>query len=751
MRLIQAGPRDAKLVIVGEAPGRTELQTGVPFTGASGDALNRYLTGAGIDRREAFITNVVHIAALPSFESLVKPKPHPAFVAGVVQLRDDLQAIRPNVIATMGEWAMYVLTGKKGITKYRRSVLPCTLVPGLKVVPTFHPAAAFRVYELGALIALDMKKVASEMAFPEIMLPKREIVIWNGTQIDLVEQMANAEWLAVDIETNEQFQLICVGFSDSPSRALVVPAEGNTQIIRRLLESPAKKCGQNFGQFDMTVLEDLGFTVRNFCWDIMYSHHALLMESASGADELRRNQAPFRKGLAFQASIYTDQPFYKDDGKTWRLSGDITAFYRYNGLDAAVTYEIRQVHERELASFGTCGVFEHEMRMLPVLREMTRRGVRVDLDVRNALRKELEDEISRLQAAVDAMAGRPVNVKSPKQIAELVYGQLKLPKRYNESGSLTTNKDALVELAQKYQSPVLSAVLEIRRRRDLVERYLDAAVDADGRMRCLFDPSGTRTGRLASRQNIYGSGTNMQNIPPRVRKMFVPDPGKTFVYVDLSQAEARVVAYLAECQRLIDLFASGADIHKENAIRFFGRYDEDLRLTVKRIVHGSNYGEGPEKIVKVAAADGIKLDLDAVRRGQEAYFATYPEIKEVWWEEVRTRLRGRVLTTALGWKRQFFGRWDQRLFNEALAFEPQSIVGVVTQLGMLRVAEIPGVELLLNVHDAILCQVADLDLVPAIVEAMHVPIEIKGRTLIIPTEAKIGDSWDPNALRKATT
>src|SRR5207247_1704683 len=119
-------------------------------------------------------------------------------------------------------------------------------------------------------------------------------------------------------------------------------------------------------------------------------------------------------------------------------------------------------------------------------------------------------------------------------------------------------------------------ILKIRERRDLVERYLSAPVDADGRIRCSWDITGTRTGRLSSRASIYGSGTNLQNIPSRrkegehIRRMFISDPGKVLIVRDYSQAEVWLVAYLSECQKLIDLLNDPArDIHRETAAGIF--------------------------------------------------------------------------------------------------------------------------------------------------------------------------------------
>jgi uracil-DNA glycosylase family 4 len=752
-----------------------EDQTGIPFSGASGEDLNRYLTDVHIDRHtEVFVTNVCHERPPNNkFESFLKPQLAMCLLQGILKLKQDIMDIRPNLVIALGDVPLRFLTNKHSITKYRGSILESSLVKGQKVVATYHPASVFRMYENKALIQLDMKRMAEEAKFPEIILPKRDIRVWpNGAE--WVEEMFNTDWLSVDIEGTPD-GIHCVGFSDSPTRALVVPvsASGADFAIRRLLSSPARKCGQNFGQYDLTVLEDRGYEVTNFQWDIMYAHHALLMESASGGDEVKAlrggkagAKSPLAKGLGFQVSIYTKEPFYKDDGKLWSkldtLSPeDLHNFHVYNGKDAACTYEIRSVQERELAEFGVRHVFDHEMRILPLLRQMSRRGVLIDLIQREAFRVQYTKEIDNLQAFLDKSAGKPLNVKSAPDMHKLLYETLGLPVKYHrETKRPTANKDAITELAAKYQHPVLMTILEIRRRRDLIERYINANVDADGRLRCLFDPSGTRTGRLASRANIYGSGTNLQNIPPKMRKMFIADPGKVLFYVDLSQAELRVVAYLARCDSLIEAFASGRDIHKENSERFFGSYTEEKRLAVKRTVYGSIYGEGVDRIVTVAASENppIRLVRHEVAIAQEGFFMLYPEIKEVWWSDVKRDLKYRLLTTPLGWKRQFFGRWDSVQFiNEALAFIPQCTVGVLAEIGMLNASRVEGAEVLLNEHDAILGQCDEQDVptvVPKVIEAMQVPIPIHGRTLVIPAEAKVGRNWNeasednPEGLRK---
>ena len=136
----------------------------------------------------------------------------------------------------------------------------------------------------------------------------------------------------------------------------------------------------------------------------------------------------------------------------------------------------------------------------------------------------------------------------------------------------------------------------------------------------------------------------------------------------------------------------------------------------------------------------------------------YPEIKENWWADVRRDLRYRVLTTPLGWKRQFYSRWDSaKFFNEGLSFQPQCTVGVLGEMGMLNAGKVPDAEILLNIHDAVLGQ-CDEDkvevVVPRIVDAMQIPFKIHGKELIIPADAKVGKNWEeasesnPEGLKK---
>jgi len=790
MTLIQTGPRETKVVIVGEAPGAREAANGKPFIGASGELLDRVFGRVGMSRSEYFITNICHTQPPGNkFEWFLKPEPRPEFIQGVMQLKSDLDSINPNLVIGLGAQSLLVLTGKNGISKYRGSILPCRLTNRpMKVICTYHPAAVFRTWEYKALIEFDMLRCAEELEFPEIIYPERNYYLDPPREecSRLAEEMSKAEWLSIDIECWEDpsspsgWRLSCVGFSDTPSRALTIPTDDKWKmnLIRTLCRCDAKKVLQN-GNFDWAVLADEGIEMTNFSWDTMLAHHSLYPECASGDDEMskmagkKKTRSVLKKGLSFLTSINTKEPFYKDDGKVWKETGDLEMFWRYNARDAAVTREIRDVQEKDLKEFGTMQVLDHEMALVPWVHKQTRRGIRIDTKLRQELKAKYEQEVENLQNFLDGQTGEPINVKSPKQMQELLYDKLGLPvQRNRRTKRPTADKDAIAALGLKSKNPILHTIIDIRQRRDFIERYLNAKVDSDGRMRCAFDITGTRSGRLSSRQSIYGSGTNLQTIPARrpegeaIRRIFIPDPGKVFVYRDYAQAEAWIVAYLSRSQRLIELLNDpDRDLHCENAKNMFGKKTAllisdggditfDERYLAKRVVHASNYWIKEDQLVRTVNEDGryteVYIDRAKAKFLLSAYFMLYPEIKENFWREVVEELKfSRTLNTPFGRKRTFYSRWDDKLFREAYSYIPQSTVGDLCCKALVHCFTgieqvVPGAEVLLNVHDSLLMQCYEAD-VPKVAkmmgDAMAIPITLNDSTFTIPTDCQVGYNW----------
>lgn len=807
MRLVQVGPRNAKIVFVGESPGDTEVATGIPFSGSSGNILNIMLGNSGILRNDCFITNLCHVQPQGpkknDFDWFLKTEEgKQILLQGMIQLKEDLDEIRPNVVVALGAMPLRVLTGKVGIDKWRGSILPSTLVDGLKVIATYHPAFIIRSWDYKAVAEMDLRRIKKDANFPDLRHPKRELILNPSPteRRDIVEEMMLAEWLSIDIECwereNGTWQLACVGFSDRADRSLVIHNYGPADLV-----DIAKLCGSTVpdkvfqnGQFDYTVLKSEGITVNGFGehirengklvrvrgWDTMLAQHALYPECAGSEDEVTklkggtRKSAAIKKGLGFLVSINTREPFYKDDGKVWRQTNDLQMFWRYNALDAACTREIRDVQAIDLAEYGTMDVLQHEMSLLRPTMESTSIGFRIDTDLRSSMKSQLEVELMNLQNFLDGSAGKHINVLSNGingDVGKLLYQDLGLPvKRHKDTGNPTADKGAITELAEKYGHPLILTILAIRERRKIIETYLDSSLDNDGRMRCNFNIVGTNTGRISSSASLSGSGQNLQNQPLKVRQLFVSDPGNVFVYRDYKQAEAWIVAFLARCPYLIDIFLSGRDIHTENAARIYNLRPEDvtpeMRFLAKKGIHSANYGVQAYTTAMFINNDakdtwgkpGTKITITVAdaQRVIDGYFMLAPEVKSVFWADIKRALNtNRTLTTPLGRKRTFFGRWesndDSKFLNGAYSFPPQGGVGDLTTKAWVemyyqfKAQQIPA-QVLVNVHDSMMAQCTDD---PEIIEAtantmsqaMAIPITIHGKTFTIPSDCKVGYNW----------
>ena len=738
------------IMLVGEAPGEQEEKEGVPFVGAAGRLLDGVLEECGISRASCYITNLIkerpegNNFATVSKEDWAKAK---------AELFEEISIVRPNIIVALGEHAFEALTGYKGITHWRGSIIE---VAGSKVIGTIHPAAVLREWKFRPMCVCDLSKAKCEAGYPEVRRRERDLIIRpTHTQVTryLQDILENKLTCAFDIET-ETGQISCIAFAVSSTKSMCIPfwfgasgsiyseqaEQGIWALIKKVLESKeVRKIAQN-AQYDMTILRDkYGIRVQGLWLDTMIAFHAVYPE--------------LPKSLAFLTSIYTDVPYYK----YYRTTNSMDAFFRYNATDAVVTYECAMKIHKELEEVGMLDFYyEHMHSLIEPLMHISSVGVRVDTAEKKKVIKELQIREVELQDKLVSLVGHELNVNSPKQMMGWLYKDLALKPKYKlrkDKGekTLSADEEALEDLYKETHLDALKVVLDIREVRKLLSTYLEVTYDkAHGmeRARTSYLITGTETGRLSSRETVYGTGTNMQNIPKGVvRRIFIPDEGKVFLNADLSQAEARVVAYLAGEDRLIKVFEDGGDIHRRNASKIFRKAEEavtkDEREIAKRVVHASNYGMGP-----ITFARNAGVSTAEAKRLLNAYFAEFPRIK-LWHMSIQSTLRKtRVLTTPLGRRRVFFNRWSDSLLREGLAFIPQSTVADLLNMGLRRLYENfsgTGVELLLQIHDAVLLQVPKLEVQTVAEEVrktLSIPIMINHKELVIPVDISVGPNWD---------
>jgi len=275
-------------------------------------------------------------------------------------------------------------------------------------------------------------------------------------------------------------------------------------------------------------------------------------------------------------------------------------------------------------------------------------------------------------------------------------------------------------------------------------------LDPDGRLRTIYSPAGTVTGRLNSTQTPWGTGWNSQNAPPWFRVAIVPDEGYILGSVDLKQAEAVLVAYFAKEPDMIQCFQDKEDIHRFNASNIYGipadQVSKTQRYTAKRLVHAFDYMLGDDHAASIA-----ETSIAEARRVKKAYFGRFPRILE-WHEEVRNEIQEtRTLVNPFGRRRLFLDRLGDELVRKAVAFLPQSTCVDTTNEALLRFdgaiqrdSALGDIKLLLQVHDEIVFEFRleqQEKIMEVLKECYDIPIEINGMECRIGIEFKTGENW----------
>lgn len=369
--VVASGPRDARIAIVGEAPGEDEERLGEPFVGASGRLLTEMLATAGVARRSCYVTNVVRERPPGNdfrdkwYEDKRGLVASAALLDERERVRAEIATVKPYVTIALGEEALRALTGRHGIMKWRGSVLDTAVG---KVVPTIHPAAVLRMYEHRRIVEMDLRRAAREGVTydsPSLGL----VLITDPTSEQVLEWLARVrppyDTVSFDIETlgstvrcialaKDAHEAICIPFVScrAPARTaattlLIMPSDTafsshwdpatELAILRelaRVLEDPAiPLIAQNF-PFDASMLcREFGIVCRGLWMDTMVAQHCCYCE--------------LPKSLAFLCSVYTRIPFYKDHD----ASSDLDE-WRYNAMDAVATWQVAQALGRELKELG---------------------------------------------------------------------------------------------------------------------------------------------------------------------------------------------------------------------------------------------------------------------------------------------------------------------------------------------------------------------------------------------------------------
>jgi len=804
------GNRDATLMFVGEAPGAAEDYLQEPFVGKTGDLLWEICREIGIDKRELYITNV--IKQRPPDNKLKRLSEIGVTIdESINQLWDEINAIRPNCIVAFGNLALKAVAGKgngfAGIMKWRGSILKSTHLD-YKVVPTIHPAALLHSdaeltddiphgkkkgpvkYSFRHILKLDLIRAKNESTFKHYDVPQRVIEkARDSVQLGrFLDTYKDKHLVSVDIEVYRSIPF-CIGLAFNEWHAVSVPlldvfswqnqegvqehqlAEMWIQIAELLNNPQMQVIGQNF-KFDQRQLARVcGIKIHKLHCDTSLLAHALHPE--------------FPKALDFTTSIYTKEPYYKEEGKEFNWKKDkIDRILNYNGRDACVTFEVYQEMLKDAREIVVPGftdwvdefIFGHQMKLHDFYYDLEDVGFKINEDKRKELILLYQKKIDDAQAELNMLAGWEVNVNSKPKCAVLVYNQLKLPQRKGTSEEVLVALMANTKKLGPSARRILELILTIRRLL-MTKQKIGSRTDFDGRMRTVYTVCGTETGRSSTKIQKppvrpfkmgmpFQTLTKHGEIGTEVREMFVADDGYVIVEIDMSQAEARIVALFAQDKYLQAMFAKKADVHRQTAAWIFGVNPEDvtpeLRFIGKITRHAGNYDMGKKRLAELvnteAKRQGISINLSEYKAGiiLSKFHSSSPNIREVFHLEVQRCLmeNNMVLVNPYGRYRQFYDRWGRELWKEAYAQLPQSTVPDHLRRGGMRA--IPrfkkeGVDarLCLEGHDSLVGLVREGHVeqyVHIMKEEIEKPIDfsrcsISRGQLVIPIEVKVGRNY----------
>ena len=481
-------------------------------------------------------------------------------------------------------------------------------------------------------------------------------------------------------------------------------------VLKPLLESErVEKWGH--GTKDLVaLLRNHGVTLRGLRGDTELLDHMLAAHArVRGLEQMATRYLGHTMNLYDDLSDSAERTFHECDTEEGT---------EYAAEIAHVGYLLHSKLEPKLSEGMERLYREIELPLVPVLADMQRTGIRLDVEALAGVRADIHERLEAAAASCHAIVGREFNVGSVTDLREILFEELGYEPIKKTRTGWSTDASVLEKLAGQREPDLPSAILEYRRLQKLESTYLDRLpeyVAEDGRIHCRFHQVGAATGRLSS------SDPNMQNIPVRrfegrrIRECFVPADGCVFLSADYSQIELRILAHVSGSRTLIDGFARGQDIHARTAREIFGVSDSEvtleLRSAAKAINFGLIYGMSAFRL-----AGDLQIERDEASRYMEEYFARMPEV-EGWLESTRESAREHGYVTTLFGRRRILPGLYSSMRNERMAAEREAVNTIIqgTAADLVKIAmrrvwdrlarERSAAKLLLQVHDELLLEV----------------------------------------------
>lgn len=575
----------------------------------------------------------------------------------------------------------------------------------------------------------------------------------------LLENLQKQNSVCFDTETSSldvrEAKLVGLALSYHPGRAYYVHLpEGQEQDIinefKPFFEHEGiEKIGQNL-KYDISVLSNYNINVKGPIFDTMLAHYLINPDMRHNMDIMAETY------LSYQTQSIEELIGKK--GKNQKSMRDVepARVSEYAGEDADITLQLAQIFKEKLGNDATAKVLaEIETPLVGVLSRMEMEGINLDREALAKLSGELLRDIERLDQEIHDLAGNPdFNIASPRQLGEVLFGQMKLidkPKK-TKSGQYSTSEDILLGLAGEHE--IAQKILDYRQSVKLKSTYVDALPEMvsphTSRLHTSFNQAVAATGRLSS------NNPNLQNIPIRtergreVRKAFIPrDENHVILAADYSQIELRLIAELSEEQTMMEAFIQGEDIHRATAAKVFGVSLEEVTREMRSNAKTVNFG-----IIYGVSAFGLSQQTSLSRSEAsdiiKSYFRTYPGIQDYIESQKELARQQGYVETMLGRRRYLKdinsrnavvrGHAERNAVNAPI----QGSAADIIKIAMIKIDQAlrdHKTRMLLQVHDELVFDASkdELELVrPLIEDLMQHAIETKVPLVV---ESGFGGNW----------
>lgn len=496
-----------------------------------------------------------------------------------------------------------------------------------------------------------------------------QVVDSEETLDAMVADLGQAEAIVVDVESTSvdpmNARLVGIALAAAEGRAYYMPVghQGDeaarnlplplvVEKLKPLFQDPdVLKIAHN-ANYDLTVLAEHGLEVGSLACDTMIAEWLL---------------NPASRNLGLKALTWSRMGIEMThieeligSGRK-QLTMDFVPLDRvvpYACADADMTLRLARLLQDELHEKALWPLFaDVEMRLVPVVVDMQRAGVKLDVEFLHAMNRQLTARLQELQEQIEAHVGHALNINSTQQLSVALFDEMHLAlpwMRRGKSGHYSTAADVLEKLRDKH--PVVELILEQRQLAKLKGTYVDALPALvnrrTGRIHTSFNQAGSITGRFSS------SSPNLQNIPIKtdigreIRRAFIAEEGAVLLAADYSQVELRVLAHISGDPDMLAAFARGEDIHAATAAAIYGVPLEEVTPAQRRVAKMTNFAIS-YGVTGYGLADRTGLPPDEAEAFIRSYFEAYPKIKD-YIERTRQQAREQGYVETLLGRRRYF-------------------------------------------------------------------------------------------------